>query len=205
VLVAAVLSGAREAVQIFESAYLAPLRASLSPRWSNDELDDALQALRERLLVGPKPQLRTWPGRDPLTRWLRLCALREVMTQTRSKPSLPSAPAVSSGLTDLPQLHRAALERALEVAVKSLEPWQRGILKLHLLENVSVDSIAILHGVSRATMTRWLSAARTELAQLLRAEGKAQLDVGDSTLDSLARPLLAQLEVSLAGLLKEPP
>lgn len=204
VLVAAVLDGHREALRVLEAEFFSPLREALLSRWPEDVVDDAMQALRERLLVGANPQLRTWPGRDALARWLRVCALREVMTATRARPKAPSAPDVVSASSQLTHRHRAVLERALVNAVEQLDPVQRGILKLHLLENVSVESIATLHGVSRATMTRWLSSARAALARAVREEGREQLDVGDATLDSLARPLVDQLDVSLAGLLRKP-
>lgn len=205
VLVSAALAGVRQALEVLELEYFEPLRAALCQRWARDVIDDALQSLRERLLVGASPGLREWPARDRLERWLRVCAMREVMTASRERPELTPGPAIISGGGDLTHRHREALERALKTAVGQLEPAQRGILKLHLLENVSVESIAELHGVSRATMTRWLAAARDSLAEGLRAEGKEQLEVGDRTLDSLARPLLAQLEVSLAGLLRATP
>lgn len=202
VLVCAVLAGVRQALEVLELEYLEPLLRSLSQRWERDVVDDALQAMRERLLVGGSPALREWPARDRLERWLRVCAVREVMSARRERPQLTPEPAIMSAGGDLSHRHREALEHALKTAVEQLEPAQRGILKLHLLENVSVESIAALHGVSRATMTRWLAAARDSLAEGLRAEGRERLDVGDRTLDSLARPLLDQLEVSLAGLLR---
>ncbi len=202
VLVAAVLAGQPAALEVLERSFLQPLRLNLVTRWPDDVVDDALQSLRERLLLGDAPLLRTWPGRDALARWLRICALREVMTASREKPSLPSSPAVVSA-GELPHRHREALERAVIKAVEQLDATQRGILKLHLLENVSVESIAMLHSVSRATMTRWLSAARRALADAVREAGREELDVGDATLDSLARPIISQLDVSLAGLLRE--
>lgn len=202
VLTCAALAGVRQALEVLEHEYLEPLQRTLSQRWAGDVVDDALQSMRERLLVGASPALREWPARDRLERWLRLCAMREVMSATHERPQLTPAPATISAGDDLPHRHREALEQALKTAVAHLEPAQRGILKLHLLENVSVESIAALYQVSRATMTRWLAAARDSLAQSLRAEGRQRLDVGDRTLDSVARPLLAQLEVSLAGLLR---
>lgn len=204
VLVAAVLAKQAEALRVLEVDFFQPLRASLVTKWNSDVVDDALQTLRERLLLGDSPQLRSWPGRDSLSRWLRICALREVVTVSRERPSLPSSP-VHVSATDFTHRHREVLEGALRNAVEQLDATQRGILKLHLLENVSVESIATLHGVSRATMTRWLSAARSALSEAVREAGRAQLAVGDATLDSLARPLVSQLDVSLAGLLRELP
>lgn len=205
VLVGAVLAGARAALQVFEAEYLAPLATSLGQRWARDLVEDALQSLRERLVVGPSPALLEWPARDRLGSWLRVCALREVLRAAHARPTpTPPSGAVSGG-GELLHRHREALERALRDAVQQLGATERGILKLHLIEQVSVEAIAALHGVSRSTMTRWLATARASLAEAMRAEGRARLAVGDQTLDSLARPLIAQLEVSLAGLLQGAP
>lgn len=201
VLAACALTGAPAALSTLDAEYLRPLADELRARFPGDVVDDALQSLRAKLLVGDAPRLRTWRGHDALERWLRLCALRETLSAARAPGSLPSVTPGAAGPADLDARHRDALERALAGAVAALTPTERGILKLHLFENVSVDSIARLHGVSRATMTRWLAAARQALADAVREEGRAALAVGDATLDSLARPLLSQLDVSLEALL----
>ncbi len=202
VLVALALNGSREALRVLEHDYFTPLARALRKRWSPEAVDDALQALRERLLVAPRAHLRDWPALDQLSRWLRVCAIRELASASRARAAPPEPDSVISAGDSLNDRHLEHLRAALAVAVEQLEPAQRGILKLHLLENVSVESIARLHQVSRSTMTRWLADARATLERVMREEARAELQVGDNTLDSLARALAQKHDLSLAGLLK---
>lgn len=201
VLVALALVGQRGALAVLERDYFAPLAAALEPRWRRETIEDALQSLKEKLLVGRQAQLRQWTADDGLARWLRLCAVKELTEAARGKPPVGAPDVAVSTSGELSHRHREALQRALDRAVQKLEPTQRGILKLHLLENIGVERIAQLHQVSRSTMTRWLRDARALLAEEVRAEARDALDVGDQTLDSLAQSLVAKKEVSLAGLL----
>jgi RNA polymerase sigma-70 factor (ECF subfamily) len=190
---------------VLPAARDALLRRNIAPSM----VDEVLQQLRERLLVprGSTPaKIAEYDGRGPLVAWVRTAAVRLALSELRStRPSeeLISAvvPAHHPELGGLREHHRAEFKAALESAFSSLEVRERTILRLHLLEGVGVEDIGRIHGVSRATMTRWLKAARDTLFERTREGLRTRLQLEDSEFQSLARTLLSQVDLSVRRLL----
>jgi RNA polymerase sigma-70 factor (ECF subfamily) len=212
-LACACAKGLPEALALFERHHLPAARQALGRRGlAADVVDEALQRLRERLLVareGAPPRVAEYDGRGPLEAWVRTVALRLALTELRERAARPAAdlesrllPAEDASFEALKHRHREDFEAAVRAALAALEPKDRAILRLHLVEGVGVEDIGRVHGVSRATMTRWLKAARDMLEARARAELHQRLGVADSELHSLARSLLDQLDVSVRGLLR---
>ncbi|MFP2905630.1 sigma-70 family RNA polymerase sigma factor, partial [Pyxidicoccus sp. 3LFB2] len=102
-----------------------------------------------------------YDGRGPLVAWVRTVALRLALTELRERAVRPAGdvesrllPAVDASFEALKHRHREDFEAALRAALAALEPRERAILRLHLVEGVGVEDIGRVHGVSRATMTR---------------------------------------------------
>lgn len=78
-LAAACLEGIEEAQISFEDEMVPGMRQALRKmRSPPDRVDEVIQSLRERLLVGSKahpPKLRDYSGRGPLGRWLQVTAV----------------------------------------------------------------------------------------------------------------------------------
>jgi len=212
-LACACARGVPEALALFERYHLSAARQALGRRGLEaDVVDEALQRLRERLLVpreGAPPRVAEYDGRGPLDAWVRTVALRLALTELRERAARPAAnldsqllPAQEASFEALKDRHRADFEAALRSALASLEPQDRAILRLHLVEGVGVEDVGRVHGVSRATMTRWLKSARDTLAARVRAELHHRLRVDSSELHSLAHSLLDHLDDSVKGLLR---
>jgi RNA polymerase sigma-70 factor, ECF subfamily len=80
-----------------------------------------------------------------------------------------------------------------------VSPEQRNALKLHVVEGVTLDGLARLYGVHRATAARWL--ARTKDLIVDRAlQGLAeQLGIDRAEAASILRLVMSRLEVTITS------
>ena len=104
-------------------------------------------------------------------------------------------------LQELRARHAGEFERALRDAFAGLDERERNLLRLHFLDGLGIDGLAPVFGVHRATAARWLAAARTRLHDGVIALLQARLDVDARELESLARVVRSELEISLRSLL----
>ncbi|NTX61739.1 sigma-70 family RNA polymerase sigma factor [Myxococcus sp. CA051A] len=211
-LACACARGLPAALALFERRLLPAARQALARRnMVPDVVDEAMQRLRERLLLAREdapPRLAEYDGRGPLETWVRTVALRLALTELRERAARPIAleeallPVQDASFAALKHRHHADIEASIASALASMELRERAFLRLHLVENVGVEDIGRVHGVSRATMTRWLKAARDTLTERTHAELRRRLKVDASELESLARTLLSGLDLSVRHLLR---
>lgn len=180
-------------------------RAMLSCRLPASEVDEALARMWDRLLVGTEgvpPKIGTFRGTGSLRSWLRRCAVREALSTLRRLRAplqdLETAP-VSDPRADperslLRVEHADHFREAFGLALQSLQPRQREVLRLAVLEGASSSELATRYGVHRVTVARWLAAAR----ETLRRRTHRMLRDRACTFERLA---LSQLDVSLARVL----
>jgi len=96
-----------------------------------------------------------------------------------------------------------AFQAALREAIDGLPPRDRVILRMHLVDGLSIDRIAQPYGVHRATAARWLADVREAI--LVRVHERLATALGDvesDQLKSLGRLVASQLHLSLARLEK---
>jgi RNA polymerase sigma-70 factor (ECF subfamily) len=74
---------------------------------------------------------------------------------------------------------------------------------MHLLDGASIDRIAAVHSVHRATAARWLERIRERLASGTRRLLQERLRVSRDELASLVRLIDSQLDLSLSTLLSD--
>lgn len=178
-------------------------------------VDEVKQRVRERLLVskgGAEPKIKTYVGRGVLAGWVTVTAVRTAMSLLREQArahrfgeerwaaalALPNPG--DEELTILKQRYKDAFSNALVRAARELQDRERTMLKLSFAEGLSIDRIAVVYGVHRATVARWITKAKDELisrtqAILVRDEG-----IEREELMSLQRLVRSQLEMSLTGL-----
>jgi RNA polymerase sigma-70 factor (ECF subfamily) len=96
---------------------------------------------------------------------------------------------------------RARFRVAFEAAVATLQPRQRACLRLHVLDGVTLDELALTYGVHRATVARWLEAARATLATTTRDLLRRDLDLADVEVDSVLRRMQSRVDVSFERIL----
>jgi RNA polymerase sigma-70 factor (ECF subfamily) len=75
------------------------------------------------------------------------------------------------------------------------------VLRLLFLQGENIETIGRTYGVHRATVGRWIAAARAEVVAAVRAELGARFGLAGGDCDSIAFTLHGRLSVSLTNLL----
>lgn len=175
--------------------------------------DDLFLAVQERLFVrrseGPS-RLSTYAGQAPLETWLRAVCVRtlatlgrtagrEVTLEDRAQELL-----VGGGgdpeIAILRSKYEDQFKAAFREALQGLEPKDRNLLRLQLFEKLTLDELARVHGVHRATVARWLSRIRDVLLGRTRERLAQVLGLGPREVESLLGMLGSRLDVSLGPL-----
>jgi RNA polymerase sigma-70 factor, ECF subfamily len=187
---------------------------------SASQVDEVVQVVRTKLLVadepGQRPLLASYAGRGALVGWVRTTARRTALSLRRNKDeqigggeqerreveALPFPP--DAELDFIKNRYQAAFKQAVEDAIGTLDAEQLSVLRLHYTDGLSIDRIAAILSVHRATAARRIRAAadavRVETRRLLHA----RLGLSGGELDSLAGLVQSQLHLSLSRVLKLP-
>jgi RNA polymerase sigma-70 factor (ECF subfamily) len=156
------------------------LTAAVTTALANLRVDDTLvdevrQLLRHKLLVGgeAKPRISEYSGRGDLRAWLRAVAAHTALNRMRDErrwqpldtdmSDALACPAASPELQVIKDRYRADFRDAFAAAMGELESRERNVLRLHYLDGLTLDQVAGVLSVHRATVTQWLSAARNKL------------------------------------------
>jgi RNA polymerase sigma-70 factor (ECF subfamily) len=140
---------------------------------------------------------------------VRVAAIRTALNSKRGPSSEPrrdeSDLVAGDGDVELDYLksrYREAFQAAFEAAMASLAPAERTLLRLHFVDGLALEQIAVAEQVSRATAGRRLQELRARLAAGTRAELQRRLNVDGRELESLVGLLQSQLAVSLSRILR---
>ncbi|PZR12336.1 MAG: transcriptional regulator [Archangium gephyra] len=176
-------------------------------------LDEVQQLVRERLLVGAAPRLAEYSGKGALVAWARTVALRLALNLRRDTGK--ETPHEDEALEAMPfqgrdleldyvrSTHRADFTAAFADALASLDAKDRNLLRLSIIDRLSVDQIGAIYGAHRATAARWVNAARDALLERTRKNLAERLKLTGSELQSLLGALQSNLEISLNRMLRE--
>jgi RNA polymerase sigma-70 factor, ECF subfamily len=178
-------------------------------------VDDVLQELRQRLLVGrgdAPPRIADYSGRGPLLAWVRIIAARivgELANQQGRQVLFDEPPEVLARMlssTDperelLREDSRQVLAEALRKALAALSERDRALLRLHHLHGLTMDRLSAMYGESRSGVARRVAQARERLLELTRSELSTRLNLGAKELDSLLGLVQSRLDLSLQGLM----
>ncbi len=214
VLAQACAAGDPVAVAVFEREYVTLVPKYLARIESDAEvIDEVRQRVRARVLVaepGRAARIGEYGGKGPLGAWLRVVArsVHSNLRRDRPAPAPTSSAMLQRAASPLSPEQAALHERylptilaAVEAAIAALPARDRTLFKLHYLDGLALDAIGRMHGVHKATVSRWLAAARQQVqeqvtAALAQAAGAAQAEAR-----SLLLLLESQLDVSLARVL----
>jgi RNA polymerase sigma-70 factor (ECF subfamily) len=208
------------ALSLFESQYIPVLRQALSRvRLDSESASELLQDLRLRLLVGGasgRPKLTEYGGSGSLLNWLRVVAVNAALNSRRSSPrelpiafgELSSELPLSAVITDSdPELehlrshYNGTVREALTAALAEMKEGERTLLRLSILDGLSVDELGRLLRVHRATAARRVAAAREQLLLNTKRQLAKRAHLRDDEVTSVLRALVCNLEVSISGLL----
>ncbi len=215
-LAAACLAGDAHALAVFEREMLAPARGAIrSIDASEAFIDEAFQRLRANLLVGDgSPRIADYAGRGPLRAWVGVSAVRTALMMRRSQQRAKEVPSdddwsgalalISTNNPELELLKRqyaTAFAAALRDAVGELEPRLRTTLRMSFVESLSIDEIAAVYAVHRATAARWIQRACEAVFEHTRQLLADRLALSPTELDRMTALVQSQLDVSLSQLL----
>jgi RNA polymerase sigma-70 factor (ECF subfamily) len=173
--------------------------------------DEVRQALRVRLLVADEGRVRIddYAGRGPLRGWVGVAALRVGLNLKRGKGPASQdilAELVSDEadpeLRHLKTLYRAEFRDALESALASLPERQRAVLRLSYVDGLKLAQLARLYQVHESTASRWVGQAAADVAREARRRLMGRLALSPSSLDSVARMVMSNLDLSIARILR---
>lgn len=181
---------------------------------SHDRGGEIMQMLREQMLVvrDGAAGIAAYDGRAPLAIWLRVCAARIGMRQAARDGRSESldddqldqlAPGVPDPeLAYLQRHYGAQFRAAFADALASLLPRERNLLRHSVLDGLSIDQIAAIYHVHRATAARQLKQARTTLVAATRERMRIALGVGETELESIFRVLVSMADVTLREIMR---
>ena len=201
------------ALRELEAQYFSKLSGAISRVERAPEfIDDVLQQLREKLLVGTPARIGSYEGAGPLISWLRAAAVRTALNAKR--PGAREAAGEDDALEEIPLAgpdpelmlvrtqHRAVFSEAFKVALAELSARERNVLRLQGLDGLSLERIGEVYGVNKSTVSRWLARVHEVLLERTRAELAQRLTLDTGQLDSLFRAMRSSLELSVARLLE---
>jgi RNA polymerase sigma-70 factor (ECF subfamily) len=188
--------------------------AASATRTAPSGRDEAAQAIRALLFLpgdDRAPALLSYAGRGPLRAWLRITATRELIRVARRghrevafEDQVLNAAAVADdpALAAAKARYRDELAAAFREALAALDPKDRLLLRYQLVDGLSIDELAALHHVHRATAARWLVRIREQLLERTHELLAARLAVDTDDVASIVRLVQSQLDVSVIEHLK---
>ena len=215
-LACACLAGIEGAAAAFSACHGAAIRGTIARIVRGADNGEVEQQLVASLLVGTAAapaRIGSYAGRAPLERWLGVAAqraalmwLRENRTEARARQGAAAEQAASGNthpeIAFLKDRYRSDFEQALRESLARLPERQRTLLRLHIVNGVSVEKIGQMFAVSQPTASRWLAVARETLLGDLKATLGSRLGASSQELASLAGMVASRLDLSLSMLLR---
>jgi len=174
-------------------------------------LDELRQTVLDAVIVGASrgPALAGYAGRSELRGWLRSVAVRVALkawSRERAGEPLEDWEELGEVLVDPALLHlkaryAAEVAAAFREAIAGLTARQRTLLRLHHLDGLTVDDLAKMYDVHRATAARWVAAARDAVFEDTRERLQRVVGLDDAEAVSVVRLVQSQLAQSLRRLL----
>jgi len=179
--------GCESACELLESKYFAALRVwigRISP--SASAVDDILQLVRQRLLVGAPARINSYNGRGSLNGWLRRVASNLAIDFRRSSRSPYQRPETWMAATiALEQLHSSSpeeelfqsrylsvIQAALSRSIRALAGEERMLLHHHFVSGLGIDALGCLYAIDRSTAARRISRNLARIRKELQRELK---------------------------------
>ena len=214
-LACACLVGAHGAANALITLHGAVIRRAIARTAPKPNAEEIEQGLLADLLVGSTgrpPEIGTYAGRAPLARWLEVVAQRSALLWLRSERARATV-AVRAGLEPLlgatpidaalfRERYRDDFEQSLKEALKRAPDQDRSVLRLHMVNNVSVERIGKMLGVAQSTASRWLTKARKNVLADLKSILGQRLGIAPAEVESLADLFASRLDLSISQLLK---
>lgn len=214
-LVCGVLAKQRAAIAAFEKLVRDETTRAIARLGKNaPAAEDVVQELLFKLLVAQNDQpakLAAFGGHGALHAWIRVAAVRTAISLTRRKQeNLVDDDALAAiaddtddqALAFLKSSYRDQFKRAFEATLAELPRRSRTLLRLQIIDHLTLEEIGAFYQVSRATGARWLADARSELVAGTQKKLVAALSISQAELGELMRLVASSLYSTLPRLLR---
>jgi RNA polymerase sigma-70 factor, ECF subfamily len=215
-LACACLVGVPGAANALMTQHRSVIRRAIECSAPKPNADEIEQGMLADLLVGSPgrpPEIGAYAGRAPLARWVEVVAQRAALVWLRSERSRAT---VAARAGSEPQLggdtpmeaaffrerYLDAFEQSLKEALGRAPEQDRAVLRLHMVNNVSVEKIGKMLGVAQSTASRWLAKARENVLADLKSTLQQRMGIASAEIESLADLLASRLDLSMSQLLK---
>jgi RNA polymerase sigma-70 factor (ECF subfamily) len=210
-LACACANGDKAALSRFDEAFSEEIDAAVKRIGAAIEHDELRQLVWVKLFVaapGQKPRITEYRGRGKLRTWLRITAMRVALDRNalavgREIPFEGDALSFLIGGGEDPELkyfrhaYTEEFRMAFGDAFEGLESRDRNLLRYAFGEGLSIDAIASVYSVHRATAARWVSKAHAAVLDGVRQALQSRLRVTKKELSSILRLIASQLDITL--------
>ncbi len=181
-----------------------------------ERVDEVTQKVRERLLVsgdGEPPRIGRYAARGALRGLVAVVASRIAIETTRSDQrepraggeagDVPAAGALGPELMLVKEEYRAAFRDAFTRAIGALDAHDRNLLRLNLVGGMTLEQLAKMYGMHRATVVRNLARIRQQLFSATKKSLQAELRIDEREFESLLGIVESRMDMSVMSLLRE--
>jgi len=208
--------GDAEAHRLFEERFLSEVPGYVARfRLAPHLLDEVRQRVRVKQLCGERPGIGRYRGSGPLGAWVRATAVR-VALDVVAQAGQPLAADLDQNVGDvwkafdgspeaqlLKETCREKLTAVLRDSLVALEPRDKTLLRLHVIDGLSIDVIGRIYRIHRATVARRLAAIRARVFSDLRGRAALAWDATSADLRSMMRIMGDEIRLSIGTLLLE--
>lgn len=203
--------GDNAAVAAFDRAYLEVVPQALAGmKLPQATIDDVRAAVRDKLLLADgdrPPRILDYAGRGRLRGLVQVSATRTAIDRIRleeREAELPARELAASGdvaMSLIKAQYRAAFAEGFAKAVATASRRDRNLLRLHFLGGVTLEQLAQMYNVHRATVVRWLAAARDAVFAATREHVATAIAAPSDELDEMFDLVKSRVELSVERLL----
>jgi RNA polymerase sigma-70 factor (ECF subfamily) len=201
-LACACAQGRPAALAAFDERYLsqAQVGAMLArQRATPVQIDEVRQQVREKLLLAPPdalPRITEYRGSGALLGWVRVTVVRTALNLRRNMddqvaqrrgddPAQLGLAGEDAEVDYLRRRYRDDFKAAFQDALRGLPAEQRNLLRMNLIDGLSIDKLGAIFGMSRATAARRLAAAREAVVAETRRLLQGRLRLSPSEIQGL--------------------
>lgn len=173
-------------------------------------IDDVKQTVRHQLFVGQDgkpPRIAQYSGKGELRAWLRVTAVRAALKVIRKekRETVSSDEAMfEHGTSDadpelayIKEVYRDKFRGAFQSALDALGDRDKTFLRQHVVDGLSIDDLAALNQIHRATAARWLAKAKETLLDGTRKIFMQNARISRGECDSILRMVQSQLDATI--------
>lgn len=202
---------AANAHQALETNYIGDgvARALAHMRLPNVAVQEVAQAVRETLLLGEEPRIGKVVGGGSLKGLINVMSVRLGLNWLRDHGRYdepleepPPAQPPTPELAHMKKRYRNELKQAFELAADQITSEDRALLRFHLVEELSIDDVAAIYGIHRATAARRITRARDQLGAEARRVLARKAGLHQDDYASVVDLVESQLDLSLTRVLR---